>query len=93
MEKEPKFKKILSGANDLSLGISIVVAVLIGVGLGWGLQKLTGIIWLFWVGVAWGVGAAILNIYKAYKRAKKEFDDLSKDPKYAYKNKSESDGL
>ncbi|PAF42849.1 AtpZ/AtpI family protein [Helicobacter sp. 11S02596-1] len=86
MDQEPKFKKVIKGANDLSLGISIVVSVLLGVLIGWALQKLTGIIWLFWLGVFWGIGAAILNTYKAYKRAKKEFDELAKDPKYAHNN-------
>ncbi|PAF54409.1 hypothetical protein BKH42_00385 [Helicobacter sp. 13S00482-2] len=88
MEKEPKFKKLIIGANDLSLGISIVVAILLGVGLGWVLQKFTNITWLFWLGVAWGIGAALLNIYKAYKRVKKGLDDLTKDPKYAYKSET-----
>ena len=32
--QKPKIKKVIEGANDLSLGISMVVAVLIGVGLG-----------------------------------------------------------
>ncbi|PAF46433.1 hypothetical protein BKH46_07540 [Helicobacter sp. 12S02634-8] len=99
---EPRFKKLVVGANDLSLGISIVLAVLMGVGIGWVLQHFTGIVWLFWLGVAWGVGGAVLNIYKAYQRAKKEFDTLAQDPKYSYthtkngsKNSSESgsDGL
>ncbi|PAF43842.1 AtpZ/AtpI family protein [Helicobacter sp. 11S03491-1] len=85
MQKDPKFKKVVVGANDLSLGISIVVAILLGVGLGYLLQKFSGIAWLFWLGVAWGIGGAILNIYKAYKRAKKEFDELAKELKYSYK--------
>lgn len=32
-QEEPKFKKIVNAADELSLGISIVVAVLIGVGV------------------------------------------------------------
>lgn len=82
MESKPKFKPVVEGANALSLGISIVVALLLGVGIGYGLLKLTGLAWLFWLGVFWGVGAAILNVYKAYKQAKKELDDLANDPKY-----------
>ncbi|WP_411696801.1 AtpZ/AtpI family protein, partial [Helicobacter bizzozeronii] len=54
MESDPKFKKVIEGADALSLGISIVVAILIGIGIGYGLKKLTGIHWLFWLGVAWG---------------------------------------
>lgn len=84
MSEQPKFKKLIAGANDLSLGISIVVAILIGVGVGWLMKRYIGIPWLFWVGVAWGIGGAILNIYKAYKRVKKGLDELSQDPKYTY---------
>ncbi len=82
MESDPKFKKVIEGADALSLGISIVVAILIGIGIGYGLKKLTGLTWLFWLGVAWGVGGAILNVYKAYKRTKKSLDELADDPKY-----------
>ena len=32
--KKPKYGKIIEGAEQLSLGISMVVAVLIGVGIG-----------------------------------------------------------
>jgi len=79
---EPKYKKVVEGANDLSLGLSIVVAILLGVGLGILMERLSGIKWLFWLGVFWGVGAAILNIYRAYKKQKRELDKLAKDPKY-----------
>ncbi|BDQ28812.1 AtpZ/AtpI family protein [Helicobacter ailurogastricus] len=81
-KSDPKFKPIVEGANALSLGISIVVALLLGVGIGYGLVKLTGLAWLFWLGVFWGVGGALLNVYKAYKQTKKELDDLANDPKY-----------
>jgi len=81
-QEEPKYKKVVEGANDLSLGISMVVAVLLGIGLGILMQKLFGHRWLFWLGVFWGVAAAILNVYKAYKRQQKELDKLAKDPKY-----------
>jgi len=64
--------KALSG---LSLGISMVVAVFIGIGIGYGLKNLTGIAWLFWLGVFWGVSAAILNVYKAYKKLQRELDE------------------
>lgn len=80
--KPPRFQKIVEGAYDLSLGISIIVAVALGYGIGYGLKKLTGISWLLWVGIAWGVAAAFLNIYKAYKRHKKELDKLATDPRY-----------
>ncbi len=82
-EEKPKIQKALEAADGLSLGISMVVAVLIGIGLGIGMEKLFGYRWLFWLGVFWGVAAAILNITKAYKKQKKELDELANDPKYA----------
>jgi len=82
-QEDPKFKKVVEAADGLSLGLSIVIAVLIGIGLGYGMRKLFGYEWLFWLGVFWGVAAAILNIYKAYKKQKKELDELANDPKYA----------
>ena len=81
--EEPKFKKVVEAADGLSLGLSIVVAVLIGIGLGYGMRKLFGYEWLFWLGLFWGIGGAVLNVYKAYKKQKKELDELAKDPKYA----------
>lgn len=85
MEQEdhkPRLKPIIEGAETLSLGISMVVAVLIGVAIGLGLKKLTGITWLLWVGVAIGIAAALLNVYKAYSKQYKEFEQLAKDPRY-----------
>jgi F0F1-type ATP synthase assembly protein I len=79
---EPKFKKVVVAADGLSLGISIVVAILIGVGIGYWMKSVFGYAWLFWLGVFWGVGGAILNIAKVYKKQKKELDELAKDPKY-----------
>ena len=82
---DPKLKKIVDAADGLSLGISMVVAVLIGVGIGIGLQKLTGAWWTLWIGVFIGVGAAVLNVYKAYAKQKKSLDELANDPRYTYK--------
>ena len=82
-EEEPKFKKIVDGANDLSLGISMVVAVLLGIGMGYMLRKWFGYEWLLWFGVFIGISAAFLNVYKAYIKQKKSLDELANDPKYA----------
>jgi F0F1-type ATP synthase assembly protein I len=88
--KQPKYRKIIEGAEGLSLGISIVVAVLIGVGLGYWMKNFFGYAWLFWLGVFWGVAAAILNVYKAYKKQQKELDELARDPRYKnYYDKSD----
>ncbi len=35
----------------------------------------------------WGVAAAGLNIYKAYKRAKKTYEGMENDPRYAHRAK------
>lgn len=83
-KQTPRFAKVVEGAYDLSLGISMVVALLLGFGLGLLLKKLTDIGWLLWLGVFWGIAAAILNVYKAYKRHKKELDSLANNPRYTY---------
>ncbi|MGX3045570.1 AtpZ/AtpI family protein [Helicobacter sp. T3_23-1056] len=83
-EDSPKAQKIIDGAYDLSLGISIVVAVLLGLGIGYVMWRVSGVLWLFWLGIFWGVAAAGLNIYKAYKRTKSELDALANDPRYSY---------
>ncbi|MDE5592039.1 MAG: AtpZ/AtpI family protein, partial [Helicobacter sp.] len=80
-DEAPKYKESILAYSHATLGISMVVAVLIGVGVGYALEQLFDYRWLFWLGVVWGVLAAILNIYKAYKMQKKELDELSKDPK------------
>jgi len=91
MQEEPKFKKVVEAADGLSLGISIVVAIAIGTGLGYGMRKLFGYEWLFWLGVFWGIGGAVLNVYKVYKKQKAELDELANDPKYARRKFDDSD--
>ncbi|MBR2494776.1 AtpZ/AtpI family protein [Helicobacter sp.] len=88
--QSPKAQKLIDSAYDLSLGISIVVAVLLGLGVGVLLQKLSGSVWGLGVGVFWGVGAAVLNIYKAYKRTKRDLEALAHDPKYNYEKPKDS---
>ncbi|WP_456480406.1 AtpZ/AtpI family protein [Nautilia sp.] len=83
-EKHQKGKlgKTVEGAEKLSLGISIVVAILMGIGIGILLKKWTGYTWTLWLGVFWGVAAAIMNIKIEYSKLKKNYDRLAKDPKY-----------
>lgn len=83
--EEPRFKKYVDAADGLSLGISMVVAVIFGVAIGLLMRSVTGIGWLFWLGVFWGVAAAILNVYKAYIKQKKELDKLADDPRYRHR--------
>lgn len=90
-EQKPRIKPIIEAADSLSLGISMVVAVIMGVGIGYALRSMTGIGWLFWVGVGIGIAAAILNVYKAYSKQYKEMQDLAKEPRYAIKKQLQDD--
>lgn len=81
-KKQTIIRKGIEAADGLSLGISMVVAVLIGVGIGYFLKNLTGIAWLFWVGVFIGVAAAILNVYKAYKAQVKSYEEFKEENRY-----------
>jgi len=92
-EKEKgKIGKTVEGAEKLSLGISIVVAILMGIGIGIWMKNTFHQNWLLWLGVFWGVAAAIMNIRIEYKKLKKEMDELAKDAKYKnYKVKKEDE--
>lgn len=79
-----KIKGFTKGANDLSLGISLVIAILLGLGFGYMLYKWLGYYWLIWVGLSYGIGAAILNVVKAYKKLHKDLESLKNDDKYKY---------
>ena len=80
----PKHRDKIEALDNMSLGISIVVAIAIGVGIGLLLKSWTGYTWTLWIGVGYGIAAAILNVQKAYKKAKKSLDELANDPKYAH---------
>jgi ATP synthase protein I len=84
-EETPKLKKFIEGADSLSLGISIVVAILLGVGVGFWLKSMFDEPILLWIGVFWGVSAAGLNIYRAYKKELLEFEEIAKNPRYNIK--------
>ena len=86
-QKPPKHQDKIRALDNLSLGISMVAAVIIGFGIGYGLKSAFGYDWLLWLGVFWGVAGAGLNIYKAYKRAQKEFEGMENDPRYAHRAK------
>ena len=77
-----KVKDIVVGAEQLSLGISMVVAVVIGTGLGYFVKKATNFTPALWIGFAIGIAAAILNVYKAYKAQIKSLDELKDESRY-----------
>ena len=92
MKPTENLNKIVRGADALSPGISIVVAILIGVGLGIWLKKLTGSTTIFIVCVIFGILAAILNVYKSFKMLQNSLKELEDDPKYKnYKFDDEDD--
>ncbi|MFT5662355.1 MAG: ATP synthase protein I [Sulfurimonas sp.] len=84
-EKQPRIKPIIEAADNLSLGISMVVAVVMGVGIGYLLKSMTDLAWTFWIGVAIGIAAAVLNVFKAYQKQKEMYEELAKEPRYAIK--------
>lgn len=86
-EIEPKHRDKIAALDNLSLGISMVAAIIIGFAIGYGLKSWLGYDWLLWLGIFWGVAAAGLNIYKAYKRAQKAFEGMEDDPRYAHRAK------
>ena len=83
-KKQTKAQTVIQAADSLSLGISIVVAIVIGFLIGYGFWKLTGSIWAMIVGVAFGVGAAINNVYLAYKKDLKSLNELKEKEDKAY---------
>ncbi|MDR2081143.1 MAG: AtpZ/AtpI family protein [Campylobacteraceae bacterium] len=90
-KKKPKYGKIIEGAGELSLGISIVVAIVLGVLLGLWLKSLTGFAWTLWLGVFFGIGAAVKNVHIAYKKQKKSYDELKNEPRYKYQADKDDD--
>lgn len=90
-EQKPRIKPIIEAADSLSLGISMVVAIIMGVGIGYLLRSLTDIYWTFFIGVFIGIAAAILNVYKAYSKQYKAMQELAKEPRYAIKKQLDDD--
>ena len=74
-QNNSKTFKIARAADSLSLGISMVVAVAIGTGLGVWLRQYWGN-WALFGGIALGVLAAINNVFKAKKKKKASYDEL-----------------
>jgi len=77
-QDSPRIQPIIEAADSLSLGISIVVAIFLGIGIGVLLKQVTGVFWTVWIGVFIGIAAALLNVYKAYSKQYKEYEELAK---------------
>lgn len=86
-EQKPKHRDKIEALDSLSVGISMVAAIAIGVGIGLALKYFTGYTWTLWLGIFWGIAAAGLNVYKAYKRAQKVYEGMENDPRYSYRAK------
>ena len=91
-EEKPKYAKLVEGADGLSLGISIVVAILLGVGAGMLMKSSFGHDWLLWLGIFWGIGGAIMNVYKAYKKQVESYAEFKDDVRYKkYENQDDDE--
>ncbi|MCI6989338.1 MAG: AtpZ/AtpI family protein [Campylobacter sp.] len=80
MKITKNLNKIVRGADFLSVGISMVVAVVIGFVIGYYLRKWTGISFFFYFFMFVGIAAAFLNVYKIYKLQQADLKEL--DEKY-----------
>ena len=69
----------------MSLGISMVLAVCIGGGIGYWLSNVFEQSWILWVGLAWGFAGAGLNMYKAQQNLSHDFDQYARHPESAPK--------
>jgi F0F1-type ATP synthase assembly protein I len=87
MTQKGKLGKTIEGAEKLSLGISVVVAILMGIGLGIWMKNTFHASWLLWLGVFWGVAAAGVNIKREYDKLKKELKSCEEEYK-TYKIKT-----
>lgn len=74
--------EVVKGAEQLSLGVSIVVALLIGASMGYWAMRETGWTWTLFAGVAVGIAAAVLNVKKAYDAQIKSLDELKDESKF-----------
>ncbi len=77
----PGLKPETSGIGQaLRIGVEMVSALVVGVGLGWFLDNLLGTKpWMMIVFIFLGGAAGILNVYRTAMRMMEEFDEDSKD--------------
>ncbi|WP_298055406.1 AtpZ/AtpI family protein [uncultured Campylobacter sp.] len=82
---------VVKGAEQLSLGVSIVVALAIGAGFGYWMMKETGWTWTLFAGIAVGIAAAALNVKKAYDTQIKSLEQLKDESKFKPAKDDEDD--
>jgi ATP synthase protein I len=57
----------------MRIGLELVVATMVGVGLGWAGDHFLGTTpWLMLVGVVIGMAAGLLNVYRYFQQLQKE---------------------
>ena len=73
-KKIPKYQNLSKNYSLLSIGFSVVIAVVLGVFIGIALRNYFEQEWLLFLGIFWGLAAAALNIYRPYKKFRKELE-------------------
>ena len=75
--KEPKLKSETSGLGQaLRIGVDMVSAVVVGVGIGWWLDKVLGTKpWLMIIFILLGGAAGILNAYRTAMRMTEDLNE------------------
>ena len=59
-----------------SIGFALVVATVIGLVVGYWLDRWLGTApWLMLIGLGFGIAAGFVNLFRSVKRAEREFDD------------------
>lgn len=79
--KKFKINPVVRGMDLLSIGISVPLAIVIGVLIGYYLKQLTGSNFLFIFFIIVGIGAGIKNLMIAIKAQKKVANKSSKSEK------------
>ena len=82
--KEPKLRNETSGLGQaFRISTELISALLVGVGLGWGLDELLGTKpWMMIICIFLGAGAGLLNVYNTAMRMVNDVnEDLKEDLK------------
>ena len=82
-QEQPKYHNAAKNYGLLSIGFSVVIAIVLGVIIGIGLRNYFKQEWLLFLGIFWGLAAATLNIYRPYKKFKAELEQEAKSREQA----------